>query len=415
MNVLNFRNNPHIKKVFGYFLGDVLNKAIPLLTLPYVANSVSETAFGSYSMGHLFLQFSFAFCVMGVTSKVILDVVKDKEWRSSFISSLLVVLLNGCILLSLLFTTLNLNIFNLHDLGINDSDFFYLIICGMLQSFFAINLARYQAKGNVLTYSLLQFSHTVLYFSLLIIVVEKQMIEDIWALLSLVNATVLLLHGYCIYRDKVIKNITFPLYFENMRFALFQLPHVMSSWLRLGYDRLILASQIGLVAVAGYSAALQIGLTVSIIVMSFNKFWSPFILKRLHDNKTTNNIVGYAVLGLVILCVLCSLLGMLAIEYLLPESYKPFKLVVPIICMAYSFQGAYFLIVNYLHFFEKSYLLSIPSVLSVAIHVCIAPILIGQYQSFGAAYSLLTSWFLLFLITFILVKYHQNKRQFNES
>ena len=168
MGVLNFRNTPHLKKIFGYFLGDVLNKAIPLLTLPYVAHSVNEIAFGSYAMGHLFLQFSFAFCVMGVTSKVILDIVKDKKWRSSFIASLFVVLFNGGMLLSLFFIILNYNIVSLNDVGISESDVYYLIICGLLQSFFAINLARYQAKVNVLTYSLLQFSHTILYFSLLI-------------------------------------------------------------------------------------------------------------------------------------------------------------------------------------------------------------------------------------------------------
>ncbi|MCV5761447.1 hypothetical protein OFN40_30225, partial [Escherichia coli] len=67
--------------------------------------------------------------------------------------------------------------------------------------------------------------------------------------------------------------------YETFIFGLYQLPHVLSSWVRLGYDRLVLGELISMSYVGGYSVAVQISLVSSVIFQSLNRFWTPFFIK----------------------------------------------------------------------------------------------------------------------------------------
>ncbi|HGC3628852.1 TPA: polysaccharide biosynthesis C-terminal domain-containing protein, partial [Escherichia coli] len=89
----------------------------------------------------------------------------------------------------------------------------------------------------------------------------------------------------------------------------------------------------------------------------------------------------------------------------LPTNYSSFSNALPILCMAYMFQGLYFLIVNYIYYHDGNKLISIPSVASIAIHIAVAPVLIKHMGYYGAAISLLISWIVLFLFTCVIIFY----------
>lgn len=379
--------------------GDTLNKSIPFLLLPLIVYKTTAYEFGLYSLGVLFLQFSQAFCLSGMSAKVILVTTKKQPFEPVLGAGLIIAVFALLLLIVLFNGFSGLEIFS----GFEWSSVFFLVLAGFCNALVALFMSVYQARLNAFKYALLQLAQTTSFFLSVVIGILLFSLDAVWKLIFVSSLLSLIAHLYLIFKESLEYQIAFSRMLENMRFAMAQLPHVMSSWVRLGYDRMVLASLVSIAAVGGYSAALQVGLVVSVIVMGMNKFMSPKILTSLFEGRSVRPYIYYSVAGLFLLFFMVTTLGVLLFYYFFPVEYVEYVYLIPIFGLAYSFQGLYFLVINFLHFYEKSHFIFIPSVSSLVVHVFVAPILIAEYGVEGGAFALLISWFLLFVFTLGLV------------
>ncbi|HIF9178869.1 TPA: lipopolysaccharide biosynthesis protein [Photobacterium damselae] len=398
-----------IKEPLGYLCGDVLNKAIPFIILPIVASYISIDKYGIYSTEVIIFSFFCNFLCMGLQAKIIIDVVKNQIDAEDVFYNVIVTFILSSFVLFFVFFIVEYSFFSGKNLIV-------IFGCAFIQSFINIFITIYQAKRNVKSFVLINVSYTLAYFAALLYSLYFNSWDNIWLniLMSYLVLSISFLMRFfsC---DEIILNkkyISICKIKDSFIFGLYQLPHVLSSWVRLGYDRLILAGMLSMTAVGGYSAALQIGLVSSVIFQSLNKFWTPFFLRKLKENDNEKLIVTLGCVIIALITVINILLGYMYFKLFLPLNYIKFYDIVPLICMAYFFQGLYFLIVNYIYHFNANKLISIPSVGSILIHIVIAPIAITYLGYQGAAISLLISWFSLFIITALLIVHI--KRDFNE-
>ncbi|MGR5474800.1 lipopolysaccharide biosynthesis protein [Vibrio astriarenae] len=389
----------NIKKAIYYLASDVFNKAIPFLLLPYIINSVSQDEYGLYALGVLFLQFSMAFCNSGISAKIIIDITTEGDWKSTIRSSYLLMIANVIILLAAIFV---LNFLFWSD--VNLGTLIVIVVNGALQSILIVNSSYYQANQSVIKYAILQIIHTLGFSIALVYSVECFTISGFWNVLLIFNMVyfcfqLLISHriGAFSHKIKMLKHV------ENFKFAIFQLPHVMSNWVRLGYDRFILASGFSAAVVGGYSAVLQIAMILSVVLLAFNKFWTPYFFRNhIKINESKKYIFLISMAMLMISSLVCAGGYMIAI-YSFPYSYREYLVFLPVVCLGFYFQGLYFLFVNYIHLYKKSEYISLCSIVSIAVYIIITPLMMKKYGIMGLSISLMISWLLLLVITIFIV------------
>ncbi|HFK4092955.1 TPA: O161 family O-antigen flippase, partial [Escherichia coli] len=157
---------------------------------------------------------------------------------------------------------------------------------------------RYQAENRVKIFVAINIIYTLAYFFGVLYSLFIDHWDNVWKniILFYVLTTITMFFFYFIRKGKVVKLFFFHYIsknkvYETFIFGLYQLPHVLSSWVRLGYDRLVLGELISMSYVGGYSVAVQISLVSSVIFQSLNRFWTPFFIKKLKENSKQKKII----------------------------------------------------------------------------------------------------------------------------
>lgn len=153
------------------------------------------------------------------------------------------------------------------------------------------------------------------------------------------------------------------------------------------------------------------GLITSVVVQSLNKFWTPFILKKLkEENIKIKKYYSYFLIFTLLISLSNLIFGYLFILFFMPQSYSNYLYLLPYVCISYFFQGCYFTYINKIYYLGYNKLISLPSITSVLFHILIAPILINYFDLLGAAWSMLISWIILFVTSLILISYLTKKK-----
>ncbi len=99
---------------------------------------------------------------------------------------------------------------------------------------------------------------------------------------------------------------------------------------------------------------------------------------------------------------LISLISPWVITHFLNERYLDSKEVIPWIAFGYAFQGMYFMVVNYIFYEKKTYILAFVTFTSGIIHVILSYTFIHAYGAIGVAYATTLSFFIMFVMVWIL-------------
>ena len=100
--------------------------------------------------------------------------------------------------------------------------------------------------------------------------------------------------------------------------------------------------------------------------------------------------------------VVISIIMPWVITHFLNERYLDSKEVIPWIAFGYAFQGMYFMVVNYIFYEKKTYMLSFTTFISGVIHVILSYTFIQIYGAMGVAYATTLSFFIMFVLVWIL-------------
>lgn len=143
-------------------------------------------------------------------------------------------------------------------------------------------------------------------------------------------------------------------------------PAVIGGWAMSAIGRFIIAENMTLGDLGIYSLALKIGMIFLIFVEAFRLTWSPFVVKKYGENNATEVfakalnyyvIIGLAIVGLIYLS------SPLLIKILATDKYISALEIIPILLMAYFWQGAINIIAVGNGWVRKTYLNSIGSLI----------------------------------------------------
>ncbi len=194
-----------------------------------------------------------------------------------------------------------------------------------------------------------------------------------------------------------------------LRFGLPFLPAGLATIAMESIDRYILASLTDAATVGIYSAGYKLGIFLLLLTTAFQYAWQPFFLKAgdrpeskpLFSKVFTNFMVvaffAWTALTLLLPEIIRLRLGGV---WLIGPAFQEAESIVPIILMAYMFQGAYLNFLPGIYFAEKTTYIAGITGISALINVAVNFALIPQFGMAGAAYATLAGHSAMAILTY---------------
>jgi len=280
----------------------------------------------------------------------------------------------------------------------------------LFQSIFAITLGLWQVEQKSLPYGLFQISRTILNISLSLIFVVLLSWGWQGRILGIVSTSIVfgLVSIFVIYKREYIKFSFNKKYIKDaLFFGVPLIPHALGGWIITGIDRIFINSMVGIAATGVYTVGYQIGMVVEILAYSFSLAWAPFLYEKLKENNhsTKVKIVKFTYLydgGIILFALIISFIAPYFLKFFVSQDfYFAYKYVLWI-ALGYAFRGMYFMVVTYIYYIKKTYILAWVTFFSASVNIVLNYFFIKANGAIGAAQATTITFFVQFIMVWIL-------------
>ncbi len=406
-----------MKGIFGklfstlgvYTLANILNSAIPFLLLPFLTKYLTPS---DYAIVDLFQAASqFAIAIVGLNtfsalSRFYFD--ENEKSFSEYVGNSLIVLLGSSIIvfaISLLFNVQFESVLKI------PKDWIWLIVLYALSlNIISTLLSIWQVKYKAVKYGTFRIIRTL--FDVLLSIGFILILKYNWegrilgqviavCVFSLIALYLMIKSKYVIFAfklEKIKKLLSFgsPL-----------ILHILGGIIIIYSDRLFIANYIGLESAGMYAVGYQVGMIVYIIQTSFNQAWVPWLFERLKKNifEDKIKIVKFTYLyfvGILILAVCVALFAPLIYKLFVNDSYIKGIEIVVWIAFGFAFDGMYKMVVNYIFYVKKTYIISIITFFTAGLNIVLNYFMVTNFGAIGVAQASAISFFIQFILVWII-------------
>lgn len=286
----------------------------------------------------------------------------------------------------------------------------YIVVVALFQSIFVITLGLWRVEQKSLPYGLFQISRTILNVSLSVVFVVLLSWGWQGRILGAIITSVIfgLLSIFVLYKREYI-NFSFNKKYikDALFFGIPLIPHALGGWIITGIDRIFINSMVGVAATGLYSVGYSVGMIIGLLAHSFNLAWSAFLFEKLKENNyyTKVKIVKFTYLydaGIIVLALTLSFIAPYFFKFFISKNfYFAYKYVLWI-ALGYAFQGMYFMVVNYIFYVKKTYILAWVTFISAGINILLNYFFIKANGAIGAAQATTITFFIQFIMVWIL-------------
>jgi len=286
----------------------------------------------------------------------------------------------------------------------------FIVIIALCQSIYLINISLWQVEQKSLPYGLFQISRTILNVSLSLIFVVLLCWGWQGRLLGVIITSVVfgLISIFVICKREYIKFSFNKKYIKDaLFFGIPLIPASIGGWIITGIDRIFINSMVGVAATGIYTVGYQVGMIIGLLAHSFNLAWSPFLFEKLKENNyfTKVKIVKFTYLYNITIIILALILSFVApyfLKYFISEKFYFAYKYVFWIALSQAFAGMYFMVVNYIYYAKKTYILAWITLFSAGINIILNYFFIKVNGALGAAQATTITYFLQFIMVWIL-------------
>lgn len=398
---------------FAIYLGSsVLNKAIPFLLLPVLTRYLTAEEYGTLAIYQVMI--SFGMPLVGMNMHINIDrnfFTRNKTFLARIMFNLFVVLT-----VSSTISLLLISIYLLADgpnFSIPDRWIYVLPLIAFANMLNTFNLTLLRNRKKASEFGLFEISRTFIDLTLTVLLIvfygygwEGRATGILVGSLIIGVLSVFRIwqSGYLFFKVdisqlKEILKISTPL-----------IPHVLGGVIITLSDRIFINQMVSTSAVGIYTVGYQFGMIMTIVIMAFNKTWSPWMYELLVEKKEENKITivkaTYLMSGAFIaLAFIVTGISYYLLPLMIAEEYHGSFVYVIWIAMGYAFNGIYTLVFPYgVHLGKTSYL-GITTIFAAIINIVSNYYFIRFNGALGAAQATLLSY----LFMTIAVAFYSNK------
>lgn len=389
-----------------YVLVNILNKAIPFILLPIIVRMVSTDDFGKYS---LFLTIEVMLIpVITLNLPAALSrhyYVKDLDLKS-YISTIFW----GMLVIALPFFGVLLLVPAewISQLSIEKKYLELAFFVSFVGAFIAmiLNLFRLQRKP-------LQYGAYIIFQSLFLLLTVIVFLKFEASFHKIVEAKVCVMAVLMILSLGLLKKknlIAFQFdkewFTKAFRFSLPTMLYSLTAVVFVSSDRFLIEKFLSIEALGYYAAIYQLGSIMSLLGMSVNAAWMPWLFENLEKKNAQIDLMvvkfSYALIGLFLLLgIVFALLFPFLSKLVLPENFYEYIPVVYPIIGGFVFEAIYLIVSPYLYYVEKTqynfYIGAVVAIVNVVMNFLLIPV----YGIVAASYAMFVSWLLLAFLFFI--------------
>lgn len=403
--IMSEKNETLIKSSLIFTITSIINSSIPFLLLPVLTRYLSPADYGIVSVFTVLLSITSAFIGVnadGAVARNYFDLTKEE--MKQYITSTFLIVIASIILVSFFFIFIGNIISNLLSLPL--ILIWATIAIAGADFIVKVNLKLWQVQKKALIFGIFNIKKTVInvVLSLLFIVYyglawEGRILAIALTSLifSMVGLVVLIKNNWLgiYYKKKYIK--------DALHFGLPLIPHTIGGIVVAMVDRLFITSYLGLESTGLYTVGYQIGAVVSLIAVSFNNAYAPWLFEKLKNASLISKIkivkftYFYAVF-LLLLVLSVSIVSLYILPFLLGPEFQKSIVFVSRIALAYAFHAMYFMFVGYIFYTKKTKYLTYTTVSLAIINITLNFIFVPIFGAIGAANATIIAYFIQFIM-----------------
>lgn len=413
MAILNkIKKSTVIKNSLIYTIFNFINKGIPFLLIPILTKYLNQEDYGIISIFNTYVQALFLIIGLSLVSSISVNFfhLDNKDFKIYVSNTLFILILTFIVSI---FVTYILEDYLIKFIKLSSEWVYLSLITAFFMLINEITLTLWRLNEEAIKFAYYSIVITLFNITISLILIISLSYNWEGRTLGITSSTILFgIVSFIIlkYKGFIFLKLNTNFIIDALKLGLATIPHHIALMLRTGADIFMITYILGLSAVGVYSIGYQFGGIFGIIMGGINTAFSVYHMKILKnsDEQKRIMIVKYTYIGIIIL-FLSSIIFSLILEFLFSimvnEKFNEAKQYIFIITVAHSFQGMYFMMVNYLYFKKKNHIVSVISIISVTTQIILSYMLIKIYGAMGAAYAT----FFGFLLTFLLVFYTANK------
>lgn len=400
-------NHKLFRNFFVYTSFSVIWRAIPFFLLPVLTRYLTPADYGIVATFQVLFAMAVVFVGLNMHGAVSVNYFKiDKHEFKIYMANVLLILFVG---FSLTFFIVYVSKSALSHLTKFPENWVMVTVLAALCQFICmLTLTLWQVEQKPISYGLFQLFQTVLNVSLSLIFVVSLGWQWQGRLLGIIIVSIISAMISIIFIRKYIKFSFHKGYIKDaLYFGIPLIPHALGWWIMTGIDRLFINSMVNVDATGIYTVGYQVGIIIGLLATSFNKAWYPFLFEKLKANNysTKIKIVKFTYMynvGIIIMAVALSLVAPWFLGFFVGKSFHGAYKYVLWIALGYAFQGMYFMVVNYIFYIKKTYILAWVTFFSACVNMLLNYFLIKANGAIGAAQATTITFFVQFIIVWIL-------------
>jgi len=395
-----------LNSVAIYIGGEIINKAIPFLLLPFLTAFLSPNDFGIVATYQAVLQVLLV--IISLSMHGAISVLFFKVEQPFFKKVLASIFILSCLLAALV--ALIIAVFHKNIVQFLGVELFWVLalpIIVLFQAFIQFLLVFYQVRKQQNQYVTLQLASTLVNVSVSIALIAYWNIGLEGRIAGIAIAAVIF-GLWALFNFKKNNNFDFNVNCESflmpLRFSLPLVPHSLSNWIKTSIDRLLLMSFFGAAVVGEYAVMYQLASILSVVFMAVNKALVPFLFSYLKNGEYDKSQISFWCKKIAFIIIALSIGFLLLIpfifNFIINSEYHFNYLLISLLIIGFMFQGLYLLLVNFFMFYEKTKVLAKIAIINTLLHLFLAIPLVYFYGALGGALTNAISWFLLLVLIY---------------
>jgi O-antigen/teichoic acid export membrane protein len=397
----------HIASI--YVIVNTINAAIPFLITPILTHYMIPAEYGIISLYQTLVGLTLPF--IGLNLQVAISrnyFERDRLDYSNFIGNCLLIFIASVSLIGIVFVIFGRNI---SDSSTFPPEWLWAVLLASTSQFLiSIALILWQVNKEPIKYGLFRIFQTSVDIGLTLFLVIGFGLSWQGRIEAQVITAILFAFGamwVVASRQKVNFTVNSQYVRKALQFGIPLIPHTLSSFVVSMIDRILIAKLLGLSQLGVYSVGYQIGMIIGLVENSFNQAWVPWLFEKLNGGheKEKIKIVRITYVYFFFIIVLSLIVANVApwfLDRFFGKEYQAAGYIVTWIALGYAFDGMYKMIVNYIFYIEKTYILSWVTLLSAIFHIAFNITFISEFGVIGAAYATVGTFCLKFIMVWIL-------------
>jgi O-antigen/teichoic acid export membrane protein len=389
---------------FIYTSFNLINKSIPFFLLPFLVRVLPTEDFGSYSLFLSVEALLIPIVSLNLHSSLSSHFYEKEFFLPNYLSTIVFSLIGFVFLFFIFLLVLpNFSFFGISPLSLKLAIFSasFLGIIGMFS-----NLFRLQRKPW--SHGLFSIFQSVLLFLFLFVscFIEPSFNMVIYG--RILYSFFLFLIFFLIFKYKNILVFVFKyeVFKKSLKFSLPTLIYSISAFIFLSSDKFFINYFLDTNSVAHYSAILQLASIISILGMSINAAWMPWLFENLSKKSYLTDVfivkISYT---LILFFIFSGFLFVLLFPYIskiiLPINFQYYNYVSVPIIFGFVFEAIYLIVSPYLFYVGKTKYNAFIGIFVAVINIIFNLFLIPHFGILGAAIATCISWVILSIVFFI--------------